>query len=574
MPEYLTPGVYVEFRDAAPPVIRRVRTDITGFVGLAERGPLNEPVQIESWRQFQARFGSFVPYSFLAYAVKGFFENGGRTCFIVRIAGPTAAKAERTLKNSTGADVIKILAANEGNWGNEIAITLIRQDSKRFGLLVTRSDVERESFINLSIEPSIEPDDQRYFVRVINEGDKSRPPSQWIRVEDLIPAGTTRTEAYLPDAEKSALKNRIGFLTGGQDGIASLTKNDFLGDSDPFTDSKKGLSALERIDAVGIVCIPDIHIRSAAALPTPPSLEEPPQDPCLPSCTTPSSTATPADPSGVEQPPTFSENELLEVQRAMIEHCEQQKDRVAILDAPLNPNGRSLTPAKILDWRWQPGFDSERGFGALYYSWIKVVDPLSLGGSPVRAIPPCGHVAGLYARSDFTVGVHKAPANAELFWAEDVTVDLNEDHQAILNPEGINCIRAFPGRGIRVYGARTLSTNPDWRYVNVRRLMLMIEEAVDESTQWAVFEPHDFNLRQTLIMSVSNFLETLWRQGALVGATADQAFYVKCDETNNPPEIVDQGKIIVDVGVAPTHPAEFIVFRIGRTVEELEIVER
>jgi phage tail sheath protein FI len=139
---------------------------------------------------------------------------------------------------------------------------------------------------------------------------------------------------------------------------------------------------------------------------------------------------------------------------------------------------------------------------------------------------------------------------------------------------GINCLRAFPGRGIRVWGARTLSSDPAWRYVNVRRLMLMIEEAVDEATQWAVFEPHDSTLRQTLVHGVAGFLDTVWRQGALVGVTAEEAFYVKCDETTNPPDRVDRGQLVVEVGVAPTRPAEFVVFRVGRTVEELELVER
>lgn len=447
MPEYLTPGVYFEFRDVAPPVIRGIRTDITGFVGLAERGPLNEPVRIESWRQFQSQFGSFVPYSYLAYAVKGFFENGGRTCFIVRIAGTTAEKAK------------------------------------------------------------------------------------------LI-----------------------------------LTKNDFLGNPDPLATEKKGLSAFDRVDAVGIVCIPDIHIQPVAEPPKAPPEEEPPRDPCI----HPRPSQTPVhlkDLDRLERPPVFSEDEILNVQRAMIEHCEQHKDRVAILDTPVKPGGRSFTFSEVREWRNK--FDSERGFAALYYPWIKVVDPLHhITGSPVRAIPPCGHIAGLYARSDFTVGVHKAPANEELFWAEDVPVEVNEGVQGILNPDGINCLRPFPGRGIRVYGARTLSSNPDWRFINVRRLLLMIEEAIDESTQWAVFEPNDFRLRQLVILSISSFLETLWRQGALVGAAKEDAFYVKCDKTNNPQEIVDQGKFIVEIGVAPTIPAEFIVFRIGRTMEEFEMVER
>jgi uncharacterized protein len=569
VPEYLTPGVYFEFQDAAPPVTRRIRTDIAGFVGLAERGPLNRAVQIESWRQFQARFGNFVPYGFLAYAVKGFFENGGRTCFIVRIAGFTAAKAELILQSSGGTNVLRLTANNEGIWGNKIAIALtqVRPSNLSFSLTVIRDRRDREVFTNLSLDP----DDKRYFVRLLNQGDDRTARSQWIQVEDLLPPTTVRTAAQLPDAVKSKLKNQIGFLTGGQDGVASLTPNDFIGTFDPLADDRQGLSVLDRVDAVGIVCIPDIHIRPVL-IPDAPPVEESPIDPCLP-CGTEAPAAIPKVSPTLEQPPSFSQSQIFTIQRAVVEHCERHRDRVAILDAVLRTGSeKSLTIAEIVEWRKL--FDSERGFAALYYPWIRVVDPLKLRGNPVRTIPPCGHIAGLYARSDFTVGVHKAPANGELFWAEDVTVTINDEEQGILNPDGINCIRAFPGRGIRVYGARTVSSNPDWRYVNVRRLMSMIEEAVDESTQWAVFEPNNFTLRQLLIVSISGFLETIWRQGALVGGTKEEAFYIKCDDTNNPPDVVDRGQIVTDIGVAPTHPAEFIVFRVGRTVEELEIVER
>jgi uncharacterized protein len=570
VPEYLTPGVYFEFQDAAPPVTRRIRTDIAGFVGLAERGPLNRAVQIESWRQFQARFGNFVPYGFLAYAVKGFFENGGRTCFIVRIAGITAAKAALVLQNSSGTDILRLTANSEGIWGDRIAIALTQvQPSKlSFSLTVIRDRRDREVFTNLSLDP----DDKRYFVRLLNQGDDRTARSQWIQVEDLLPPTTVRTAAQLPDAVKSKLKNQIGWLAGGQDGVASLTPNDFIGTFDPLaTEDLQGLSVLDRVDAVGIVCIPDIHIRPVL-IPDAPPVEESQIDPCLP-CGEAVPTATPQRPPTLEQPPSFSQAQIFTIQLAVVEHCERHRDRVAILDAVLRTGSeKSLTIAEIVEWRSR--FDSERGFAALYYPWIRVVDPLKLRGNPVRTIPPCGHIAGVYARSDFTVGVHKAPANAELFWAEDVTVAINDETQGVLNPDGINCIRAFPGRGIRVYGARTVSSNPDWRYVNVRRLMSMIEEAVDESTQWAVFEPNNFTLRQLLIVSISGFLETIWRQGALVGGTKEEAFYIKCDETNNPPDVVDRGQIITDIGVAPTHPAEFIVFRVGRTVEELEIVER
>jgi phage tail sheath protein FI len=565
----LTPGVYFEFQDAAPPVIRRVRSDIAGFVGLAERGFLNRAVQIDSWRQFQAHFGNFVPYSYLAYAIKGFFENGGRTCFIVRIAGTTAAKASLVFKSNNNTNVLRITAANEGSWGNKIAIALtqIVPSTLSFSLTVIRDRRDREVFPNLSLNP----DNDRYFARLINRGGDRITPSQWIQVEDLLPPEIVRTADLLPNAVKSGLKNSIGFLGGGKDGVASLTIDDFLGTSDPLVGDRKGLSVLDRVDVVGIVCIPDIHIRPVL-LPDAPPPQEPPRDPCLPIKLEPPE-ATPSNLPTPEQPPLFSQDDIFAVERALIEHCERQKDRVAILDAVLRSGSEtSLTIAEILDWRSR--FDSDRGFAALYYPWIRVVDPLKLRGNPVRTIPPCGHIAGLYARSDLTVGVHKAPANGELFWAEDITVSINDEEQAILNPEGINCLRAFPGRGIRVYGARTLSSNPDWRYINVRRLMLTIEEAVNESTQWAVFESNDFRLRQLIILSISSFLETVWRDGGLVGATPAEAFYVKCDETNNPAAIADQGKLIAEVGVAPTRPAEFIIFRIGRTVEELEIVER
>jgi uncharacterized protein len=564
VPEYLTPGVYFEFRDTAPPVIRRVRTDIAGFVGLAERGPLNQAVQIDSWRQFQGIFGNFVSYSFLAYAIKGYFENGGRTCFIVRIAGNTAARATQKLKNSTGGDVLEIFALNEGAWGNEIeiALTNVRKDTITFSLRITRRGVDPEYFSNLSINP----EKDNYFVEVINNGNERIPRSRWVEVKDLLTPGTPISENLLPDAQKSDLNRGLGFLKGGKDGIASLAREDFLGSSNLFSNDKKGLSVLDKVEQVGIICIPDLHIQPAILPPKPPPSPKPPSDPCLDQVLPPVS--TPVEESSPEQPPIFTPQQILSWQRAMIEHCERLQNRVAILDG-----ATFATPDEILQ-KWRLELDSERGFAALYYPWIKVVDPLKINNSPVRAVPPCGHIAGIYARTDFTVGVHKAPANAEIIWAEDVTVEINDGEQAILNPPGVNCLRAFPGRGIQVYGARTISSNPDWRYVNIRRLLLMIEKAVDESTQWAVFEPNDFNLRKLLILSISSFLDTLWLQGALVGDIPEEAYYVKCDETNNPPEVVDQGKLIAEIGVKPAFPAEFIVFRIGRTVEELEIVER
>jgi len=565
VPEYLTPGVYFEFLDTAP-VVRGLRTDIAGFVGLAERGPLNEPVRMESLRQFQGTFGNFIPNGYLAYAVKGFFENGGRTCFVVRIAGLTAARSSLRLKNQLGQEVIQITAKNEGVWGDKMAVLLLTQPSRgEFSLIVAHDARERESFSDLSVDP----DSDRYFVRIVRDGDDRVGASRWIDAAVLpgLPPGVD----LLPDPVASGLDNGGGFLTGGIDGIASLTVDDFIGDFSVLAPEKKGLSAFDGVDEVAIIAVPDIQIQPVPLTPPVPPPPEPPQDPCLPHPGLPP-TAIPFTPLPPEQPPLFSPADVYAVQTAMIEHCEHYYDRVAVLDAPTRGGGATFSLSEIQSWR--SGLESQRGFGALYYPWVKVVDPIRVGGNPVRQVPPSGHIAGLYARGDLSIGVHKAPANEELYWAEDVTRVVNDEEQGVLNPEGINCIRPFPGRGIRVYGARTVSSDSDWRYVNVRRLMSMIEEAIDEATQWAVFEPHDYVIRQTLTISISGFLSALWQQGALVGATPAEAYYVKCDDETNPPASVNEGKLITEIGVAPTHPAEFIVFRIGRTVEELEIVER
>jgi phage tail sheath protein FI len=198
---------------------------------------------------------------------------------------------------------------------------------------------------------------------------------------------------------------------------------------------------------------------------------------------------------------------------------------------------------------------------------------LHLGNQAVRAIPPSGHNAGIYSRTDAETGVHRAPANQELRWAQGLSVEVSGELQGVFNPIGINVARTFPGRGILLYGARTVSSDPSWRFVNVRRLFMMIEEAVEESTQWSVFEPNDLDLRPTLVLAISSFLEALWERGALVGSTPEEAFFVKCDDENNPSFITDLGQLIVDVGVAPVIPAEFVVFRIGKTERGLELTE-
>jgi phage tail sheath protein FI len=267
----------------------------------------------------------------------------------------------------------------------------------------------------------------------------------------------------------------------------------------------------------------------------------------------------------VESPPEFSDQQIYRIQAALVAHCEEKRDRLALLDPPLSAARDDESGAgAVLAWRSR--FDSS--YAALVYPWARVIDPL---GGGVRDVPPAGFVAGLYARTDVEVGVHKAPANAELRGVAGTTVFVNEAMQGGLNPRGINAIRSFPGRGVVLYGARTVSSNPDLRFVNVRRLLMMIERALYLATQWAVFEPNDVYTQHKIRLSIATFLETLWRRGALAGAQADQAFFVKCDEDNNPPTERDQGRLLAEVGVAPTLPGEFIVLRLGIAAEETEI---
>jgi uncharacterized protein len=243
------------------------------------------------------------------------------------------------------------------------------------------------------------------------------------------------------------------------------------------------------------------------------------------------------------------------VQGMMIAHCERMGDRVAILDAPPD-----LTPQEVKKWRMEiAGFDTS--YAAMYYPWIKIMDPAT---DLVINVPPSGHMAGIWARNDNTRGVHKAPANEIVLGAIGLAYQTTKGEQDTLNPIGVNCVRAFPGRGIRVWGGRTLSSDPAWRYINVRRLFNYVEKSIENGTQWVVFEPNNRKLWARVSRDVSAFLRTVWRDGALFGSSPAEAFYVKCDDELNPPESRDLGRLIIEIGLAPVKPAEFVIFRISQ----------
>jgi hypothetical protein len=244
---------------------------------------------------------------------------------------------------------------------------------------------------------------------------------------------------------------------------------------------------------------------------------------------------------------------------SVIGHCERLRYRMAILDPPV---ASSISEVR----RFRSAFDTK--YAALYYPWLEIIDPNVRPdpGSPTQKllVPPSGSVAGIYARSDVERGVHKAPANEVVLGITRFEKNVTTGQQAVLNPEGINALRFFERRSNRVWGARTLSSDPEWKYVNVRRLFIYLEHSIDKATQWAVFEPNNERLWASIRQSVEDFLLVAWRDGALMGTKPEEAYFVRCDRTTMTQNDLDNGRLICLIGVAPTYPAEFVIFRIGQ----------
>lgn len=251
-----------------------------------------------------------------------------------------------------------------------------------------------------------------------------------------------------------------------------------------------------------------------------------------------------------------NEQDIYQMQIDILEHCERMGDRFAILD--------SVFESEVADMITQQD-KLKSNYGALYYSWIKVS-----GG---RFVPPCGHIAGIYARVDLREWVHKAPANEEVFGAVDLEVDITNVHQDQLNPKGINCIRAFPGRGIRLWGARTLSDDPIYLYINVRRVLLTIGRWIERDLTFASFEPNDHNLWAKIEREIKAYLRKLFMKGVFAGSTPEESYYVKCDAETNPKEVIDIGQVITEIGLAATIPNEYVSLRIVHGVGGVSIFE-
>jgi phage tail sheath protein FI len=501
MPSYLSPGVYVEEVESGSRPIEGVGTATAAFVGFAEDGPFDEPTLVTNWGQYTQTFGGFLDDGYLPHAVFGYFLNGGTTCYVVRVGG---GNGNGSAEGAT--------ALPQAQLGGYRLTAKTPPDGKTGNLTVEVTDAPEENA----------PDDR--FTLLVKQDGKVvethhattkrgkenvvavvREKSSLITIEEAA----TGTVAK-PDKGTVALRETAPAPAVVPEAVSPET---FVGD----VGDRTGFGGLAVLDDVTMIAVPDLV--------------------------------------GLYQRDIIDLEGVKSVQLAMIAHAELMGDRMAILDPP-----PGMSPQQVRDWRADvAGYDSK--YAALYYPWIKIFDQSS--GTNVF-VPPSGHMAGVWARSDGTRGVHKAPANEVLRGVVALQTQLTQAEQSVLNPLGVNCIRSFSGRGIRVWGARTLSSDAEWRYLNVRRLFNYLEESILSGTQWVVFEPNDDALWARIRRTISAFLVMEWRKGALFGLTPDEAFYIKCDRETNPAESIDLGQVVCEVGVAPVKPAEFVIFRLAQ----------
>lgn len=576
MAEYLSPGVYVEEFDSGATPMQGVGTSTAGFVGLAERGPIGgAPVLVASPSDFTRKFGGYLQanefgqYRFLAYAVHNFFANGGSRAFISRVVPPDAEIAKGVCKKGKEG-LVNIEAKNPGAWGDNVIVTFSPSSDSKTQILevidktgiyrlknavgfdvgdivvvegggksqYNRVKAARGNTItfdkpfegdvvddNISpriviktcgIDVKVECDgtEEVYEGVSLNVSDPSFIEKKMIR-SDLVNIKVTPPKEAIAPIE--FLKGVFGgekdeefvkaMLKGGLNGsAASITDNDFIG-KDDGPGSRTGIQAFLDNTDVSIMAVPGIT--------------------------------------------------SLNVQLSLVNHCENLASRFAVIDMPLN----NKSVPDVLKYR--DSFDSD--YCAVYHPWLKVFDPLD---KKDIFIPPSGSVLGVFARSDNSRGVHKAPANEVIANCTGLSVNYSVGEQDLLNPKGVNLIRKFPGAGIRIWGARTASSKPLWKYVNVRRLFIYLEESIKSNTNWVVFEPNDAGLWSRVKRTIELFLEGVWRSGGLVGGSTSDAFFVDIGPNTMTKDDIDLGRLICVIGVAPVKPAEFVIFRITQKTGE------
>jgi phage tail sheath protein FI len=609
MPEYLAPGVYVEEVSFRSKSIEGVPTSTTGFAGMTRYGPVQfsggpsttEPRLITSFTEFERVYGGLEPLvlddgslriPYLAHAARAFFLNGGKRLYVSRVyfegtvrgtdgtafldipIGTQTATWRARWPGSFGNVWVKVVVQRSRNIAFEPAglpgtvqaqrvragavveiypnagavpnptlpldinvLHGVRVDANGLQTFVNQAgnavapavgsviqlvefnltvvvDGERQDFYP---ELGVHPSQTRFLGRILEENDPSDENAVVFLDWNPDVLGTDEDDR-LRAAILLAANLAGGRLANGHDG-SLISAADLLGskaDPDIVTMKATGLEALGEVEDIAIVAAPD-----AATL--------------------------------------ANDAEVVLATGYLIAHAEELRYRIAVVDGPPESSMN-----QIREFRGR--FDSK--YAALYHPWIVTLDPLERAaqGAPPRKLylPPSGFVCGIYARTDIERGVHKAPANEIVRGLTEFEININKARQDVLNPEGINALRFFPGRGSRVWGARTMSSDPEWKYVNVRRLFIYLEHSIDKATQWAVFEPNGDRLWNNIRRTIEDFLLVQWKNGALLGEKPEKAFFVRCDRTTMTQNDLDNGRMICLIGVSPVKPAEFVIFRIGQ----------
>jgi len=615
MPEYLAPGVYVEETSFRAKSIEGVATSTAGFIGAARFGPVTgAPMLVTSFEEFLRHFGDSADLvladglriNHLAHGVRLFFENGGKRVYVTRVFTPAGggtianARAASTAMAVSGADRF-LRARYPGRAGNVV----VRAQGIRSGNLLTGAPPNRslagvrpgdlvesnntaakdrtvtatgaqaldaaalwavsldatgrpvltgaggtldintaalrsvqKVTLNLTVEPngdgstgdrtdaysglSPHPDSDVFIGRVLRQEDPVNgvepPADRTNRI--FLDAGTLPSAAgpragFAAGLAAALISGTPHRLTGGVDGTTPLGGAYTGGGSGH---DATGLVAMEAIEDIAIVAAP-----GHAAL---------------------------ADP------------DRQTVRGALISHAERMRYRFAILAGPQDADSAAIRAVRG---------QHDSTYAALYYPWL-VTPRLTGATGETMLLSPEGAMAGIYARSDIERGVHKAPANEVVRGILRFSRDVTKGEQDVLNPEGINCLRFFEGRGQRVWGARTITSDPEWTYLNVRRLFIYLEHSIDRGTQWAVFEPNNEQLWLRIRLTIESFLYDVWRTGALMGTKPEEAYFVRCDRTTMSQSDLDNGRLVCLIGVAPTKPAEYVIFRIGQWTADASLV--
>jgi len=572
MAEYLSPGVYVEEFEMGPRPMEGVSTSTCGFIGLAERGAvIGSPELVTNIADFRRTFGSYLSenqfggYRFLSYGVEAFFNNGGSRAYIMRVAPDDAKIAETDV---AGDVTLKVAAKNPGAWGNDIRIKFSPASKAKTQVLELQEEGDKKAYkvksavgFNVGDVVVFTDGEATEFAKIASSVENvlvfEEPFAADVVDTELLPTKTISTcefnmevgykemlESYENVSLNVAAANFISKRLAKSDLISAQVEGDAEGVKAPYealTGSAEG-TYIFGLDA-GFDGTAD-NITSSTFM---------------------GSDDGPGNRTGIQ---AFLENEQVSimavpgvtdpnVQLALIAHCENLKSRFAILDVPMDEK-------KVGDvMKFRNMFDSD--YSAMYHPWLEMFDPLDKRNI---YLPPSGAMAGIYARSDTERGVFKAPANEVVRGAVGLSSLYGKGEQDILNPKGVNLIRTFTGQGIRVWGARTTSSNSLWKYVNVRRLFIFLEESIKANTNWVVFEPNDEQLWTRVKRTIEVFLTGVWRSGALAGSSQGEAFFVDIGRTTMSEDDIGNGRLICVIGVAPVKPAEFVIFRIAQKTSE------